>query len=203
MSTPILMPFQDQPFNGDVFVCEEFLALKKQYNLNAAVETGSCLYSTTLWLSENFEKVFTVEINPEYAKHGVAKVTGKDNVKAVIGADSVDFIKTELTPDLTEEDRVIFFLDAHWGNNCPLLDELGAISLLKLNQPPLIVIHDFCNPSDNSLGYDSYNGQPFVYEWIQDSVEMLAQSFRTNYKHFYNTEATGARRGVVYIYPEK
>ena len=47
MSAPLLMPFQDLPFNGDSFVCREFLKIKEQLGITVAVETGSCMYSTT------------------------------------------------------------------------------------------------------------------------------------------------------------
>ena len=65
MSVPILMPFQDLPFNGDSFVCKEFLKIKEQLGITVAVETGSCMYSTTKWLGENFNRVHTTELSAE------------------------------------------------------------------------------------------------------------------------------------------
>lgn len=197
-----LMPFQDLPFNGDTFVCQEFLKLKELYSLNVAVETGSCLYSTTKWLGENFDKVYTVEINAEYAKAGVEKVLGMPNVKPEIN-DSVTFLKNlqlsePAEPD--EADRAIFFLDAHWGQNCPLMEELDAIANLKLINPPIIVIHDFFT-GDPNLGWDEYNGQRFDYDWIEPKLVQL-QSVYGEYRHYFNTQAEGAKRGVIYLVPK-
>jgi hypothetical protein len=191
-----LMPFQELPFNGDTFVCKEFLRLKELYELNVAVETGSCFYSTTKWLGENFEKVHTVEINAEYAKEGVAKVLGMANVKPEIN-DSVIYLKNL---QLSETDRAIFFLDAHWGQNCPLMEELDAIANMNLKAPPIIVIHDFYT-GDENLGWDEYNGQRFDYDWIRQKVIRLGVSYG-EYRHYFNTDAEGAKRGVIYLTPK-
>lgn len=203
MAEPILMQFQDQPFNGDTFVEKEFLELKSKYSLNVAVETGSCLFTTTKWLGENFDKVFTCEINPEYASHGFHKVASMSNVNAFIGMDSVQFIREKL--HLDSDDKAIFFLDAHWGNNCPLLNEIEAIAGLKqrlnLSNPPIIVIHDFYT-GDDTFGYDTYNDERFEYEFIRGSLLTLELAFNHTYNHYYNVEAVGAKRGVIYLFPQ-
>ena len=111
MSAPILMPFQDLPFNGDTFVCREFLKIKEKLGITVAVETGSCMYSTTEWLGQNFDRVHTAELNAEFAQHGVHKISGMANVQPEI-KDSVVFLK-DLMNRLGKQDRVLYFLDAH------------------------------------------------------------------------------------------
>lgn len=202
MPEPILMPFQDLPFNGDTFVLKEFLNLKEAHKINVAVETGSCLFSTTKWLGENFEQVHTVEINAEYASHGFHKVADKSNVVCHIGKDSVEFIKNNLS--FSNTDNVIFFLDAHWGNFCPLLDELQAIAEIHLSgrlpNPPVIAIHDFYTGNEE-LGYDAYNGKRFDFDFIHGCIVKLELAFGFTYSHYYNTEAGGAKRGLIYLFP--
>jgi hypothetical protein len=46
MSEAILMPFQDEPFNGDPYVQVEFLNLKDRFSVMNVIETGSCLFTT-------------------------------------------------------------------------------------------------------------------------------------------------------------
>lgn len=199
MGEPILMPFQDLPFNGDVFVCKEFLSLKKKYEINTAIETGSCLFSTTKWLGDNFENVQTVEINEEYAQHGRHKIGS--NVNSVIG-DSVEFIKDL---KLKNNETVLFFLDAHWGNHCPLIEELECIRDLakkyELLKPPVIVIHDFFT-GNPEFGWDEYNGQIFNWEWIEPKIKEIEKEFGFEYEHYFNFEAIGAKRGLIYITPK-
>ena len=198
MTAPILMPFQDLPFNGDSFMEEEFLKLRDKYNLNVAVETGSCLYSTTKWLGENFSLVHTIELSEEYSKHGIHKVAAMQNVHTHLG-DSVHHLQ-RLSELLSKEDRALFFLDAHWGDNCPLLSELDALKNMKLALPPVIAIHDFYT-GDENLGWDEYNGQRFEYIWIESKIRALEDAFECTYEHYYNTKAVNGMRGVIYLTP--
>lgn len=193
-----LMPFQELPFNGDSFICREFLKLKEQHGLTVAVETGSCLFSTTKWLGDNFHRVHTVEINEEFAKHGRHKVEGMINVFPEID-DSIMFLKKLMTM-ISSQDRVIYFLDAHWGQHCPLIGELDALKQSPTVLPPVIAIHDWYT-GDERLGYDEYNGQRFDYAWIQPKVKELEEQFECTYTHYFNTEAENGMRGVIYLIP--
>ena len=206
MNEPNLMPFQDQPFNGDTFVQAEFLKLKDKFNIDRVIETGSCLYSTTKWLGENFESVKTIEINEDYSKYGIHKVKDMPNVTAIVGVSSVEWLNQvasvyESNPYIIHNFLHLFFLDAHWEENCPLLEELEAISKLRTTQKPVIVIHDFKVPNQN-LGYDTYNGQPFELDWIKSKLEMIYGV--DGYDYYYNSEETSTeiKRGLIYITPK-
>lgn len=202
MSEPILMPFQHLPFNGDTFVCNEFLRLKKLFDINVAVETGSCLYSTTKWLGENFDNVYTVEINADFAKYGSHKVLDMNNVNHTVGMSSINFIKEVLSEAISDSDRCLYFLDAHWGNECPLLGELEGISKIKTHQKPVIIIHDFKVPDEPNLGFDDIHGQPFEYGWIKPYLEAIYGL--GGYDYYYNNDSTSTeiKRGLIYIVPK-
>lgn len=195
-----VMAFQDFPFNGDRYMEGEFLNLKKKYSIDIVFETGSCMYVTTEWLAKNFDQVYTFEINKDYADYGMHRLIGLTNVVTLI-KDSVEGLKM-LLPLVTER-NVMVYLDAHWLNHCPLLEEIQTLTLLKTKQPPVIVIHDF-KTENPELGYDSYHGQPFTYDWIKPSIDKLNEHFTDyEYEHYYNTEAIGAKRGVIYLTPKK
>lgn len=200
MSEPKLMPFQDLPFNGDTFITNEFLKLRDEYQLTTAIETGSCLYSTTHFLGLNFSKVYSVEINENFAKYGIHKVKHLPHVKTYID-DSILWMKTLVTSVLQPEDRCIFFLDAHWGDVCPLLFELKEISNIKTTLPPIISIHDFYT-GNPELGYDKYKGQPFTWDWIKPNIEIIEKKLGCKYDFYFNEKAIGAKRGIIYITPK-
>jgi predicted O-methyltransferase YrrM len=195
MKIPHLMAFQLESFNGDSHIRKEFLRLKEKFNLKDAVETGTCFGSTTMFLSENFETVYTVENNFEYLSiaHERFKEKNIQNVVTEFGG-SAELLYSMIA-DNNLGDNTMFFLDAHWSNRCPLLEELECISLAGIK--PVIAIHDF-KTGDNSLGYDSYNGQDFTFEWIRKAVQDI---YGESYGFHYNTEAEGAKRGIIYIYP--
>lgn len=182
------MPFQDQPFNGDMFIEAEFIKLRDKHKITTAIETGSCLGYTTVWLAQHFEKVYTIELNKQYVDIARSKFLLHPNITSIHG-NSEDVLR-----HLKIDGNAIFFLDAHWGNKCPLLNELYEI--YKLGLKPVIAIHDFLVP-DSEFGYDSYKGQPFSLKWI----ERLLKQIYGEFDYHYNSEAVGARRGIVYIYP--
>lgn len=188
-----LMPFQDSAFNGDKFIEQEFLKLKHKFDIINAVETGTCLGSTTLFLSNNFQNVYTVEINPEYLHIAKQKFISRKNITTYQG-DSVKLLN-HIIEGL--EGETIFFLDAHWEKQCPLLDELASISAAGIR--PIIAIHDFHVPR-SGLGFDSYNGQPFNFSWLRNS---LYQIYGQDYEYYYNSDelSGGAKRGIIYITP--
>jgi tRNA G46 methylase TrmB len=113
--TPRLMPFQDMPFNGDGYAAAEVLRLRDKHGLTTAIETGTCYGSSTLWLSEHFDNVYTVEIHGpslEIAKARFRKAKAQ-NINAY-HMQSVDAFRDGLPGGL-------YFLDAHWGDVCPLI----------------------------------------------------------------------------------
>jgi len=98
------------------------------------VETGTFKGDTALWAAGEFEKVYTIEIDPGLSLEASKRPNPKNNVEFIVG-DS----KTEL-PKLVKklEGAALFWLDGHWcmggggkDAECPLMDELQAISNLK------------------------------------------------------------------------
>ncbi len=192
---PILMQNQQLAFNGDNFVEAEFLRLKKKFKIKTVVETGTCVGTTAKWFGENFSKVFTVEVVEQYRQFALQRIAGLDNVTSLLG-DSVEMMRSDILKNCDND--TLLFLDAHWGNFCPLREELSAVAEFKLK--PVIVIHDFEVPGIPELGYDSIGDQPFTYEWLKDKFDDIYGE--NGYDHYYNSELDGANRGVIYVVPK-
>lgn len=197
-SEPVLMPFQDQPFNGDTTITREFLALKKKFDIKVAIETGTCLGYTTLWLAENFDKVKSIEYNADYLAIAQNRLKDMYNVELIHGKSQLN-----LPSLLGDGERTIFFLDAHWGSECPLEEELDIITWSTHCSPtqPIIAIHDFQVPDNPDLGYDNYKEQPFTFEWVKPKFDAIYGQGK--YNHYYNSELEGAQRGIIYVVPKK
>lgn len=194
-----LMPNQFESFNGDHFIAEEFLKLRDKFNVERAVELGTCYAGTTVFLGQNFKEVFTVEINPDHL--AIAKerlnAAGATNVNTILGDSGkvlLDLLKTYDT-----KDNSLIFNDSHWNSHCPLLDELAAIAEAKIK--PVIAIHDF-KTDDPRMGFDSYNGQDFELEWIKPSIDKIYG--KGKWEYYYNTfeRSTEVRRGIIFITPK-
>ncbi len=108
------------------------LVLKNEYNLPTFVETGTWKGDTSVWASQHFQNVFTVE----FAKHIYESTSGiYSHVKNIefLWGHTKEQLKL-VVPQLKEP--ALFWLDAHWmgggtaGENdeCPLLEELEIIN---------------------------------------------------------------------------
>jgi len=189
----LLMPFQDQPFNGDIHACAKFIELMDRFQIKTAIELGSCVGGTTKWLSDNFEKVVSIEVVKEYLSIAKKRVADRRNVTFLFGS-TVDVLP-EILPWI--EGQMILHVDSHWGPSNPLLRELQIIA--KSGLKPVIEIHDFKVPDHPELGFDVYGD--IVYEWgyIKDHIEKIYGADGFNVE--YNDKATGAMRGIIYITP--
>ena len=56
-------------------------------------------------------------------------------------------------------------------------------------------------PGSKKLGYDSYNGQSFTYEWLKEDLDAI---YDKKYSYFYNNDidSEGAMRGIIYVFPD-
>lgn len=182
-------------FENDKFAREKFKHIIESNNIKTVIETGTYLGSTTKWLSQWADTVHTIEVNPENYSKAVKNLRENNNVEVWQG-NSAELLK-EILP-LHKDEPLFIFLDAHWESYNPLIDELKVIADNKLK--PIIAIHDFKVPGKPELGYDSYQGQDYDWSWIRSSVENI---YGEDYTIEYNSEATGAKRGIIYIHPKK
>lgn len=196
MAIPNLMPFQEYPWNGDGYLAAEALRLRDSYGLRHAFETGTCLGSTTMWLTENFGFTTSTEVNREF--HGIAVrrvglARNGENWMCVPGASEA--LIQELKDGVGYD--TLCFLDAHWGAQCPLLDELSAIADVIV--APCIIIHDFQVPGTD-FGFDKMpDGRPFNMDLIRGHLDRIYGD--GGWKHNYPTQVEGARRGWISIEP--
>lgn len=183
-------------FEGDEFIYNQIKELVNEHDINLIIETGTYYGHTTKRLAD-LAPVFTVEINKEYYEAANKMLMGlKDkDIKMGLG-DSVEYLKRWL-PSFFEK-NILFFLDAHFYDYCPLLDELKSIAESGIK--PVIAIHDFKVPNKN-FGFDSWNGKDFDFDFIKPSLELIYG--KDGFDYFYNSETSegSANRGVIYVVP--
>jgi hypothetical protein len=193
---PELMPYQFDPFNNDTFVQNEFINLKNNHKITIAIETGSCFGGTTEFLANNFDDVYTIEINDKHRDIMLYRCKDYKNINSFLGDSSV--ILEDILKKINDNSNVIFFLDAHWNNYCPLEKELDTIAKFKNKFNNLIItIHDFKVPKED-LGFYSYNKQDFTFEWLKPKFDLI---YDGNYLYYYNSfdKSTDIKRGIIYL----
>jgi hypothetical protein len=182
------------PFNGDGHMMTEFLKLKEQFGITHVIETGTYKGDTTLWLSDNFNFVITIEANPTYRAIAQKRFKDRHNIILIPGDSSKD-----LADMITQcgESNLLIFLDAHWNKN-PVLRELEQIK--ESGKYPVLAIHDFQNPDVPDMGFDVYPNEGIIYDWKW--IESRVEAIYPKYEKYYNQEAEGARRGCIFITPK-
>jgi hypothetical protein len=182
-------------FDADRFLEAEVRRLIEAYEIKTVIETGTYKGETTLAFTGMVPDVHSIEISPERFAEVPQWANGL-GVKVYHG-DSAQVLPHLLKNKF--EDRVLFYLDAHWGAHSPLLDELEAIAEAKLPQAPIIVIHDFFNPNRPEFGWDkNYDIGPYKLELIAPVIEKI---YAADPCYYYNSEAEGQKRGVIFIGP--
>ena len=186
-------------FNGDEILFGVVKELVTKHGINLIVETGTYKGDTTLELSELANQVHTFEINPAYQAQARSLCREKTNIHFHTGSSG----KLLFDFQIWRYEKPLIFLDAHWNNYNPLLDELAAIASFKIK--PVILIHDFFVPGHSTedqsgmWGYDCYNGQCYTWEWVKESIEKIygPDGYVKRYNDYYE-----ASRGCLIIEPK-
>lgn len=192
---PILMPNQSKPLNGDIYACEEFLKLRDKFNVSTLVELGSCVFGSTKFFAENFQKVITVEIAEQFRNIGLKRCEGLTNIVSYLG-DSITMLPTMLKDC---DNRTVIFIDSHW-QTLPLMDELKLIKSSGL--APILVVHDCLVPNEPNLGYDSYDGVDISYDTMKPYLDDIYGIDQYEYHYNSDEKSTEVKRGIIYIYPK-
>lgn len=178
----------NDPFEGDTFIPTELKKLRDRLRLKWCVETGTQYGSTTAELAKIFQYVDTVEADHDFSDIAVQRMPRNASLHRGLSQ--------HVLPDLIENDT-LYYLDAHGCavGGCPLKKELEAIARAQPRNIA-IAIHDFQVPGTD-FGFDTYD---YPLEW-SEIAPIVARIFRKPH-HYYNSEADGARRGIIYIHED-
>jgi len=185
--------------NGNWALDDSFLKAKmkeiiEKYQITTIVETGVHYGQSTLDFSKMVDKVIAIDILQESIDEATRLVVTEnksENVTFICG-NSPDVLK-EIKNDI-DASKTLYFLDAHWWDIWPINDEIRSLEKNK----GVIIVHDFLVPGRPDLGFDTYKGQPFTYEFIKDALT----DWCPDHVLEYNSIADGCQRGVGFIYSD-
>jgi hypothetical protein len=123
---------------------ELIYSLRKAYNIENFIETGTYYGNTAYWASQIFEHVVTIEYSESIYKEVTEKYRHVENIEFLYG-DTRHRLE-ELLPRLKTPS--IFWLDAHWSggstygetDQCPIIEEIEIIN--RLEHDNFILIDD-------------------------------------------------------------
>ena len=188
----------NKPFNGDDNITKEFQKLVNTYGIKTIIETGTYEADTTFELLNMVPNVYSIEVNKSYYDKVQNNLTNeqKKSVNFILGS-SPESIKKIITSNVKMP--ILFFLDAHWYDFNPLIDELKVIAEMNIDDC-VIAIHDFKVPNKD-FGFDKFpDGKDYCWENIKEYIQNI---YGENFVFYYNEIASGAYRGIIYICPLK
>jgi len=182
-------------FNGQRFRQRIFFDLLYCFPIKAIVETGTYRGKTTTLFKATFLTVYTAEIHPRYYCYSKLRfLLNRENIQFFQG-DSRIFLRGLSENDSVCKDDVFFYLDAHWGEELPLREELDIIFLNW--RKPVVMIDDFQVP-DSDYGFDDYgSGKTLNLSYI-DSI-VTAHKLAVFFPSVNSSAETGAKRGSVVL----
>ncbi len=182
------------PFNGQrgrEAIAQELI---DKLRFDAIIETGTYRGITTEWFAQHFTgPIESCEINRLYYLQAAHRLNGYPHVTLTL-ADSRDFLR-EKVRRLAKGSRVLFYLDAHWEEALPLVDELRIILGGQLDV--VVMIDDFKVPFDDGYAFDDYGpGKALKLELLDFLKNSRVRLF---FPQLPSSEETGAGRGVCVL----
>jgi hypothetical protein len=185
-------------FNGQSKRRELFSWLIDACRPAAIVETGTYRGVSTEFMAKcSNVPIYSVESDARNFGFAKMRLWKHRTIHLSVG-DSRKFLMEFITANTHEyiDRALLFYLDAHWGDDLPLSDELEIIFSSCLH--PIVMIDDFEVPGDNGYGYDDYGfGRALTRSYIASQVK------RHELAEFYPITPsgieTGRRRGCVVL----
>lgn len=158
-----------RPLASDPIFAREILSFIDICNSTSIIETGTFKADTTRFFVNAFSPlpIFTCDVKIEYASDAM-KIFEHMNSVHIAHANSPEFLRKNISLGLLGKNP-FFFLDAHWYDYLPLLDELREILTLGKGT---VCIHDFKVPNMAEFKFDTYNGMPLSVEMIRPILEL-------------------------------
>ena len=183
------------PFNGQRFRQRIFFDILYCFPIKAIVETGTFHGTTTALLAATSLPVYTVELRKRNYCYAKMRFLFNGHNIFQYHDDSRSFLHDLSEDSSVPKEYVFFYLDAHWGKDLPLLEELNIIFTKWRN--PIVMVDDFEVPG-SSYGFDDY-GQDKSLNLAYIEPAVSAHNLSVFFPAAEPSEETGARRGSVII----
>jgi hypothetical protein len=150
--SPAYVPGDSVGLNGSMNRKRIFGELLRKYDFSFVIETGTYLGDSAGYFADASKlPVYSSEINPMLHSLAKMRLKGRPGIH-LVRSDSRKFLEeTSGNPDVVQKE-CFFYLDAHWGKDCPLAEE---ISIIASRWPKFVLmVDDFQVPGDDGYGYD-------------------------------------------------
>jgi hypothetical protein len=184
------------PFNGQKRRQAAVEAIFRQVPFKTVIETGTYRALTTMYLRRlSGARIATIEVNARYFEYSKRRLESFADVHQYLGH-SPEVLERLRHDAEWQAEPVFFYLDAHWLNDLPLIDELHVVRQGWHDFAALI--DDFRVDGDDGYFYDDYGDGKTLALPLLSGVAELAD-LRVFWPVASSTRETGARRGWVIV----
>ena len=182
------------PFNGQCGRQQIVVDLLRTFQFTHVVETGTFYGNTTEFLARETQlPVFTVEANRSAYEVAGLRLRNYPKVQLFFG-DSRSFLHGLMSQTVTAASFPFFYLDAHWEEDLPLLEEIEII--LRIYPRFVAMVDDFQVPDDPGYGFDDYGGTKVL---TSEYLEPVIKSLAFGYPRLPSARESGSRRGCIVL----
>lgn len=159
------------------------------------IETGTYEGDSTAQVCDFFRECYTIEASEEYFKHSRNRFEDNPSVHVIFGDSGTQLRKTLQN---TDNQNVLFWLDAHWCDSdntsgatsqCPLLTELESIARLQADSIVMI---------DDARLFLGTPGGPHLPDQWPDMDQLVSQLYSLSDNHKLTIH-----NDVVVFYPRR
>jgi hypothetical protein len=186
------------PFNGQRFRQRIFFDLLYYLPIKAIIETGTFRGTTTALFAATSLPVYTSEAHPRFFTYSKLRFIRNRSTLHLFRMDSRSFLRCLSDNVVVPRKDVFFYLDAHWGIDLPLREELEII--FSRWEKPIVMIDDFCVPNSD-YQFDDYGPQKTLnLDYINAAVS--THKLSVFFPAVAANEETGLKRGSVVLCEE-
>ncbi|MBI5905412.1 MAG: hypothetical protein HZB86_07650 [Deltaproteobacteria bacterium] len=168
--TPAYEPGDGVGLNGSMNRKRIFGELLRKYDFSFVIETGTYLGDTAGYFAEASNlPVCSSEINPMLHSLARMRLKGRTGIR-LVRSDSRKFLEDMGADRDVAEKECFFYLDAHWGKDCPLAEEISIIASRWRNF--VVMVDDFQVPGDPGYAYDRCG----MFRWM--NLSLIRKSVR-------------------------
>ena len=147
-------------FNGQDGRKRIFLDLVDRYDFSCLIETGTYLGDTTGYMAkETGLPVYSCERNPSLFSLAKMRLKGIPRI-SLSNMDSREFLSGLSNRPEIVENECFLYLDAHWGKDLPLKEEIFLIA--SRWKKFILVIDDFQVPGDDGYRHEGYGTLQYI-----------------------------------------
>lgn len=164
-----------------------------EHNIKVIIETGVDKGLSTVKFARMVSTVFAVDncIDCFFHLETNLQKRGVKNVVPCLGSSPT--VLRALAPILPDE--TLYFLDAHWQDYWPVLDEIKAIR----RGTGVIVLHDMQVPGHPEFPWRFFK-HPLNYAYVAEELRKWSPAHRIEYNDA--CEGCAEPRGVGYVFPK-